>query len=74
MDDLLELVRTRLSENLGLDPASIQPESTFEELDIDSLDMVELSSDLENELDITLARPGDISTIGEYLDYVNSRR
>ena len=42
--DVLESVKRILSDNLDIDPADVTAESTFESLEIDSLDMVELLS------------------------------
>ena len=43
------------AEHLELDPSEITPESTFESLGIDSLDVVEMVMDLEGELGVELA-------------------
>jgi len=42
------------AKQLELDPSEITPESTFESLGIDSLDIVEMIMDLETELGIEL--------------------
>ena len=41
-------------QQLGLEPAEITPDSTFEGLGIDSLDIVEMIMDLESELGVEL--------------------
>lgn len=55
MDDELEIVRDFLKERLCLDPAKIQPEATLEELDIDSLMLLELFFEFEEKLDVDLS-------------------
>ena len=42
------------SQQLELDASEISPESTFESLGIDSLDIVEMIMDLESELGVEL--------------------
>ena len=42
------------AKHLELDPAEITPESTFEDLGIDSLDIVEMVMELEGELGVDL--------------------
>ena len=51
----IDSIRTILNENLGIEPATITEETSFEELDIDSLDMTELVCALEDETGTELA-------------------
>ena len=62
------------SKQLELDAAEITPESTFESLGIDSLDVVEMVMDLENELGIELEMEDQkIATFGELADFIESK-
>ena len=62
------------AEHLELDPAEITPASTFEELDIDSLDIVEMVMDLESELGVELDfEDQNIKTFGELAEFVDSK-
>jgi acyl carrier protein len=48
-DDVLELIRTHLADELGIDPARIEPATRFrEDLAIDSLDLLTLIQELED--------------------------
>ena len=59
---------------LELDPAEISPDSTFESLGIDSLDVVEMIMDLESELGIELdLEDQKISTFRDLADFVESK-
>ncbi len=59
---------------LELDPSEITPESTFESLGIDSLDIVEMIMDLETELGIELDLEGQkITTFRELADFIDAR-
>ncbi len=62
------------SKQLELDPSEITPESTFESLGIDSLDIVEMIMDLESELGIELdLEDQKISTFRELADFIESK-
>jgi acyl carrier protein len=59
----------------GADPSEISREASFEELDVDSLDLAELSQIIEDEHGVQLK--GDdvakIKTVGDAIDLVVSR-
>lgn len=59
---------------LELDAAEITPESTFESLGIDSLDIVEMIMDLEDELGVELEMEDQkIVTFGDLAAFVESK-
>ncbi|MGO9975254.1 MAG: acyl carrier protein [Solirubrobacteraceae bacterium] len=71
-------VQARVVEALasfGPDPELITREATFEELDIDSLDLVELAQIVEDEYAVVLS--GDdmkkLKTVGDAIDMIVSR-
>ena len=71
-------VQTRVVETLasfGPDADQITRESTFEELDIDSLDLVELAQIVEDEYGVELKGDDvkDVKTVGEVIDLVVSK-
>ena len=71
----IDTIKDILHENLGIDPDTITEESTFESLNIDSLDMVELVCELEERLSIDLGDFEDstnIATLGEFVQYVDN--
>lgn len=71
MNDELEIVRHFLQERLSLDPARIRPEATLEELDIDSLMLLELFFEFEEKLDVTLSQNLPTpKTIGQLIEIV----
>jgi acyl carrier protein len=62
------------SKQLELDASEITRESTFESLGIDSLDVVEMVMDLENELGIELEMEDQtITTFGELAAFIESK-
>ena len=59
---------------LELDIDDITPDSTFESLGIDSLDVVEMIMDLESELGVELEMEDQkISTFQELADFIESK-
>ena len=62
------------SKQLELNAEDITPESTFESLGIDSLDVVEMIMDLESELGVELEMEDQkISTFGELAEFIESK-
>ena len=62
------------AKQLELDIDEITPDSTFESLGIDSLDVVEMIMDLESELGIELEMEDQkIETFQELADFVESK-
>lgn len=59
---------------LELDADDITPESTFESLGVDSLDIVEMIMDLENELGVELDMEDQkITNFQELADFVEAK-
>ncbi len=62
------------AKQLELSPEEITPESTFESLGIDSLDIVEMIMDLESELGVELEMEEQkIATFGELAEFIESK-
>ena len=62
------------AKQLELNPDEITPESTFESLGIDSLDIVEMIMDLETELGVELEMEDQqIATFGELAAFIESK-
>ena len=62
------------SKQLELNADDITPESTFESLGIDSLDVVEMIMDLETELGVELEMEDQkIATFGELAEFIESK-
>ncbi|MGF1582438.1 MAG: acyl carrier protein [Gemmataceae bacterium] len=68
-----ERVVDLVCENLGVNKETVTRESAFiEDLNADSLDIVELVMELEEEFDITIPdeEAEKIKTVGEAIDYI----
>ena len=62
------------AKQLDLNPDDITPDSTFESLGIDSLDIVEMIMDLETELGVELEMEDQkISNFQELADFIESK-
>ncbi len=57
---------------LGPDADQITPETTFDSLDVDSLDLVEVTQVIEDEFGVAVSNEeaAKMSTVGDAIDYV----
>ena len=71
---MFEKLAKYASKQLELDITEITPDSTFESLGIDSLDVVEMIMDLETELGVELDMEDQkIATFQELADFIDSK-
>ena len=68
----IDTVKNILEENLDIDPATVEDDSTFDSLGIDSLDMVELICDLEEACEVDIGEPEGLQTVGYLVKYIDS--
>ena len=68
----LDIVKEILQENLEIDPLTVDENSTFDSLNVDSLDMVELICELEEKCDIDFGEPEGLQTDGDVIKHVDS--
>ncbi|NLE73257.1 MAG: acyl carrier protein [Actinobacteria bacterium] len=75
-DDILGKVRGILVEQLGVDEEAVTLEASFQEdLDADSLDLVQLIMELEDQFGITISdeEAETIVTVGDAVDFIAVR-
>jgi acyl carrier protein len=75
-NEVLELIRAHLAEELELDPSRIQDDTRFkEDLEADSLDLVALVQELEDRYGVRIPDEdaAKLATVGESADYVAAR-
>ena len=71
---MFEKLAKYAARTLELDIDDIRPDSTFDSLGIDSLDVVEMIMDLESELGIELEMEDQkIATFQELADFIESK-
>ena len=68
----VDIVKEILQENLEIDPSTVDENSTFDSLNVDSLDMVELICELEEKCDIDFGEPEGLQTVGDVIKHVDS--
>jgi len=72
-DEVLERVKSALSEQLGVDESDITDDASFQDdLDADSLDLVELIMELEDQFGVKIPDEDaqTLTTVGQAVDYV----
>jgi acyl carrier protein len=64
-----------LVEKFGIDDAEVRPDATFEELDLDSLDLVEFALAAEEEFGVRISdeEAEEFETLGDAVSMVESR-
>ena len=58
---------------MDLDPNTITEQSSFKDLEMDSLDMVEIVMDVEDEFDITIETSEGLETIADLIALIRSQ-
>ena len=75
MDGIFERVKEIIVNQLDVDESQVTMEASFsDDLDADSLDVVELVMELEDEFDMEIAdeEAEKIVTVGDAVEYINS--
>ena len=68
-----EKVAKIIAEYKDIDVSTIKPESTFQELGIDSLDTVEMVMELEDRLGFELDLDRKVATVGELVAFAEEK-
>lgn len=68
----LEKIAKIIADTRDMDAAEIKRETSFEEMELDSLDVVEVIMAIEEEFGITIEGADELKTVGELVDMVES--
>lgn len=74
--NIFEKVKGIVAEQLGVETADIALETSFDDLNADSLDVVELIMALEEEFDIEIPDEDaeKIKTVGDAVEYIKEKQ
>lgn len=75
-DEIYEALKKTLVEELEIDATKITPEANFKnDLDADSLHLVELAMELEDNYDVTIPDEValELTTVGSVVDYLSEK-
>ena len=67
---MLDKITKVLRDYKGDDSLEVTEASTFEELELDSLDLVQLVMDVEEEFDVTIEMDSPITTVAGLMDTI----
>ena len=70
---VFEKVQEIIVEELGKDAEEVKVETTFDELDTDSLDVFQVISEIEDEFDIQIETEEGLNTVGDLVAYVEEK-
>ena len=76
-EEIFERVKSVLGEQLGVDESEISDDASFQDdLDADSLDLVELIMELEDQFGVKIPDEDaqKLTTVGQAVDYVVSHQ
>jgi len=71
---VFEKVRSIISEQLDVAESKITMDTSFESLDIDSLDLFELIVELEEQFDIEIDETEDMKTVADVVNYIETSK
>ena len=69
---VFEAIAELVAERVEKDISEITMDSKFQDLGIDSLDMVELICDIEDQCEVDFGEPTDLVTIGDIVEHIDS--
>lgn len=70
---MFEKIQEMMVESLSLEKDDIKLESTFESLEIDSLDVFELVTELEEEFDIEIEDAENLKSVQDLVTYIEDK-
>ena len=68
--DVFEKIVETIVDAKGIDAASVKPESTFKDLNVDSLDIAEMVMTLEDEFGITIELEEGVTTVQDLVNLI----
>lgn len=69
-----ETIRNIIADKMEIDADTIKLESSLQDLEIDSLDMVDIIMSIEEEMNVSLEDLTEVKTIQDVVDHVAAKR
>ena len=73
MNEVFQKIVDTIVDAKGIDAASVKPESTFKDLNVDSLDIAEMVMTLEDEFGITIELEEGVNTVEDLVNLIVKR-
>ena len=70
---IFEKIRKIIIEHLGIAEEEVTMETSFEDLEMDSLDLFQIIIEIEEEFDIRIEEPENIKNVLEAVDFVKNK-
>ena len=70
---VFEKIADIIAEKLGVNRELIKPESTFEDMEVDSLYMLEVLLSIEEEFNVTIEDASEIKSVADLCDLVEKK-
>ncbi|AUW95904.1 acyl carrier protein [Streptococcus pluranimalium] len=70
---VFDKVQEIIVEELGKEAEEVKMETTFDDLDADSLDVFQVISEIEDEFDIQIETEEGLNTVGDLVAYVEEK-
>lgn len=71
---VFEKVQDIIVDELGKDKEEVTLETSFGELDADSLDLFQIINDIEDEFDVEVDTEADMKTVADLVKYVEDNK
>lgn len=71
---VFEKIAEIIADKMDMDVADITMDATFESLEIDSLDMVEIVMDIENEFDISIEEAENLKSVADLVNFIEDNK
>ncbi len=71
---IYEKIAGIISDKMDIDVDEITMDSSFESLKIDSLDMVEIVMDIEEEFDVSIEEAENLKTVADLVNFIEENK
>ena len=71
---IYEKIAEIISDKMDIDVDDITMDATFESLKIDSLDMVEIVMDIEEEFDVSVEEAENLKSVADLVKYIEDNK